>query len=143
MTADHRGESPNVAALKAVLTETPPAELYRAPAEHPALAHGHPDSVVVLGAGLRSCSPSCTTNLGVALQALLGTVACESVSASTPPEHIATLVSQLRSCAVVVPQPGHSPAVRLPRHGAALAARRDPQRRSDHGARGVMGREAA
>ncbi len=89
------GESPNVAALKGVITESSPQDAYRALAEHLGNRMDIPTLSWVLGALATSLLCNLRDRPGYALQALLGTVACERITPWTPPEHLAVLVSQV------------------------------------------------
>ena len=89
------GESPNVAALKGVIVEASPQDAYRALAEHLGNRMDIPTLSWVLGALATSLLCNLRDRPGHALQALLGTVACERITPWTPPEDLAVLVSQV------------------------------------------------
>ena len=86
---------PSVASLKALLAAQQPHQAYRVLAEHLGCAMDLPTLHWVLGALSVQVMLRLRDPHGWLVQCLLGTVAGERLASHAPPEHLATLVSQL------------------------------------------------
>ena len=86
---------PSVASLKALLNAQQPHHAYRVLAEHLGCAMDLPTLHWVLGALTVQVLLHLRDPHGWLVQCLLGTVAGERLANHTPPEHLATLASQL------------------------------------------------